>query len=279
MDKIFIRAWILFVTFLCLIAIVAIRVTTPRNQNAEGEEVAQTVKASGDPKENPMVLVPAGEFIMGSEEGGFDEKPSRPVYVDAFEINRYEVTQYEYAEFVRATGHRSPLSRYVKNISSFNDQNQPVVYVTWEDADAFCRWRGMRLPTEAEWEKAAKGSEAGAWPWGSESKPTFANFLGADDQTPYTAIVGSYERDKSPYQIYDMAGNVREWVQDWYDEHYYRRAPNRNPKGPEQGEMKALRGGSWNDSAVSGRTSARMKMFPDYRDTTVGFRCARSVDR
>lgn len=277
MDKIFIRAWILFVTFLCLIAIIAIRVTTPKDP--EGGVVAQKVKASGNPKENPMIPIPAGEFIMGSEEGGFDEKPPRRVYVDAFEINQYEVTQHEYAEFVRATGHRSPLSRYLKNIESFNDQNQPVVYITWEDADAFCRWRGMRLPTEAEWEKAAKGGEAAAWPWGSDPKPTFANFLGADDQVHYTAVVGSFEQDKSPYRIYDMAGNVREWVQDWYDEHYYRHAPDRNPKGPEQGEMKALRGGSWNDSAVSGRTSARMKMFPDYRDTTVGFRCARSADQ
>lgn len=277
MDKIFIRAWILFVTFLCLIAIIAIRVTGPNEP--EGEVVAQAVKVSGEPKENPMIPVPAGEFVMGSEEGGFDEKPPRRVYVDAFEMNQYEVTQFEYAEFVRATGHRSPLSRYLKNIEHFNDQNQPVVYVTWEDADAFCRWRGGRLPTEAEWEKAAKGSDEGAWPWGSESKPIFANFLGADDQSHYTAIVGSFQQDKSRYQIYDMAGNVREWIQDWYDEHYYRHAPNRNPKGPEQGDMKTLRGGSWNDSAVSGRTSARMKMFPDYRDTTVGFRCAKSNDR
>ncbi len=277
MDKIFIRVWILFVTFLCLIAIIAIRVTTPKDP--EGGAVAPEIKASGVPKENPMIPVPAGEFVMGSEEGGFDEKPPRPVYVDAFEINQYEVTQSEYAEFVRATGHRSPLSRYLKNIESFNDQNQPVVYVTWEDAGAFCRWRGGRLPTEAEWEKAAKGADASAWPWGSEPKPTFANFLGADDQSHYTSVVGSFEQDKSPYKVYDMAGNVREWVQDWYDEHYYRQAPNRNPKGPDQGDMKALRGGSWNDSAVSGRTSSRMKMFPDYRDTTVGFRCARSADR
>lgn len=277
MDKIFIRAWIIFVSFLCLIAIVAIRVTNPKDP--EEGVVAQKVKVSGDPKENPMILIPAGEFVMGSEEGGFDEKPARRVYVDAFEVNQYEITQFAYAEFVRATGHRSPLSRYLKNIESFNDQNQPVVYVTWEDAGAFCRWRGGRLPTEAEWEKAAKGADASAWPWGSEPKPTFANFLGADDQSHYTSVVGSFEQDKSPYKVYDMAGNVREWVQDWYDEHYYRHAPNRNPNGPDQGDMKALRGGSWNDSAVSGRTSSRMKMFPDYRDTTVGFRCARSADR
>ncbi len=276
MDKIFIRVWILFITFLCLIAITAIWVTTPKNEE-EGEVIAQKVKTSGTPKENPMVLIPAGEFIMGSEEGGFDEKPPHRVYIDAFEINQFEVTQFYYAEFVRATKHRSPFSRYLKNIELFNDQNQPVIYVTWEDADAYCRWRGERIPTEAEWEKAAKGVNPIAWPWGNESKPIFANFLGTEDQVHYTSIVGSFEHDKSAYGIYDMAGNVREWVQDWYEEQYYKHAPSRNPKGPEQGEMKTLRGGSWNDSALSGRTSARLKMFPDYRDTTVGFRCARSV--
>lgn len=277
MDKIFIRVWILFIAFLCLIGITAIWSTTPKNE--AGEVVVQKIKTAGVPKENPMILIPAGEFVMGSEDGGFDEKPQHRVYLDAFQINKFEVTHLYYDEFVRATGHRSPFSRYLKNIESFSDQNQPVVYVTWEDADAYCRWRGERLPTEAEWEKASRGVNGNAWPWGDERQPIFANFMGAEDQAHYTAIVGSFEHDKSPYGIYDMAGNVREWVQDWYEEQYYRHAPDRNPKGPQEGEMKTLRGGSWNDSHLSGRTSARMKMFPDYRDTTVGFRCAKSVDR
>src|SRR5579884_217518 len=276
MDKIFIRAWILFVAFLCSIAVFAIRTTTPKEEG--GDVVTQKIKSSGEPKENPLILIPQGEFTMGSEEGGFDEKPERRVYVDSFKINQFEVTQYNYNEFVRATGHRPPSSRALKNYGNFNDQNQPVVFVSWEDADAYCRWRSERLPTEAEWEKAAKGEQTIAWPWGNESKPVFANFIGPDDGYPYTSLVGSFEHDKSPYGIYDMAGNVREWVADWYEEQYYRHAPNRNPKGPEQGEMKTLRGASWNDSPLSGRTSARMKMFPDYRDTTLGFRCAKSVD-
>ncbi|MBI3804427.1 MAG: SUMF1/EgtB/PvdO family nonheme iron enzyme [Nitrospirae bacterium] len=224
-----------------------------------------------------MVPVPAGEFTMGSEEGGFDEKPIHRVYVDAFKINQYEVTQAYYAEFVKATNHRSPLSRYVKNINYFNDQNQPVIYVTWEDADEYCRWRGERLPTEAEWEKAARGVDGSPWPWGKDSKPVFANFLGDGDPVHYTSVVGSFENDKSSYGLYDVAGNVREWVGDWYEEQYYRHSPARNPKGPDQGEMKSMRGGSWNDSPISGTTTARMKMFPDYRDTTVGFRCAQSI--
>lgn len=275
MDKIFIRAWIAFVGFLCLVAIIAIRVTTPKDE--EGGAPVQTVKSSGPPKENPMVPVPAGEFTMGSEEGGFDEKPIHRVYVDAFKINQYEVTQAYYAEFVKATNHRSPLSRYVKNINYFNDQNQPVIYVTWEDADEYCRWRGERLPTEAEWEKAARGVDGSPWPWGKDSKPVFANFLGDGDPVHYTSVVGSFENDKSSYGLYDVAGNVREWVGDWYEEQYYRHSPARNPKGPDQGEMKSMRGGSWNDSPISGTTTARMKMFPDYRDTTVGFRCAQSI--
>ena len=225
-----------------------------------------------------MIAIPAGEFIMGSLEGGFDEKPVRNVYLDAYEINQYEVSQFHYSEFVKATNHRSPLSRYVTDIDSFNDQNQPVVYVSWDDVEAFCRWRGERLPTEAEWEKAARGLQGSTWPWKGDHQSGFANFRGSEDGAAYTALIGFFEKDKSPYGLYDMAGNVREWVQDWYEEQYYKEAPSRNPKGPERGDVKVLRGGSWNDSFLTGRTSARLKMVPDYRDTTIGFRCAKSVE-
>lgn len=275
MDKLFIKAWLTFVACLSLAAIAGIIVTAPK----EDDTVELHRGGESDaPKENPMILIPAGEFVMGSNDGGFDEKPPRSVFLDAYEINQYEVTQSQYAEFVKATRHRSALSRYVKNIESFNHQNQPVVYVSWDDAEAYCRWRGFRLPTEAEWEKAARGTDGSVWPWPGEFRPTFANFLGKDDQVVFTTLVGSFEKDKSPYGLYDVAGNAREWVQDWYEEQYYRKAPVRNPKGPEQGDVKTLRGGSWNDSSFSGRTTARMKMFPDYRDITIGFRCARSVD-
>jgi formylglycine-generating enzyme required for sulfatase activity len=277
MDSIFKKAWIVFVCVLALVPIIAIRLTAPPKSASEGGS-AHSIKVSGPSKENPMILIPAGEFIMGSLEGGFDEKPSRPVYLDAYQINQYEITQSQYSEFVKAARHRSPLSRYVTDIDNYNDQNQPVVYVSWNDAEAFCQWRGARLPTEAEWEKAARGLQGSVWPWGGEHQPDFANFRGSDDRAPYTALVGFFEKDKSPYGLYDMAGNVREWVQDWYEEQYYKGAPSQNPKGPEQGDVKALRGASWNDASLSGRTSARMKMVPDYRDTTVGFRCAKSAE-
>ncbi|HLG21177.1 MAG TPA: SUMF1/EgtB/PvdO family nonheme iron enzyme [Candidatus Manganitrophaceae bacterium] len=277
MDSLFKKAWLVFVLFLSLVPIVAIRLTSSNEK--ESEIVLRKVKSSEPPIGNRMILIPVGDFTMGSMEGAFDEKPVRRVFLDAYEINQYEVTQFQYAEFVKATRHRSPLSRYVKDIEAYNGPNQPVVYVSWEDADAFCRWRGERLPTEAEWEKAARGSQRPVGPGTDSFKPTFANFLGDEDRFSRTARVGSFEKDKSPFNLYDVAGNVREWVQDWYEEGYYQQAPSANPKGPEQGEMKTLRGGSWNDAALSGRASARMKMFPDYRDTTIGFRCAKSAER
>lgn len=279
MDKLFIKGWLFFVGALCLVAIAGIKFTGQIDKDKEEETITlHKISASEMPKSNPMVVIPKGEFIMGAVEGGFDEKPQRSVFLDAYQINQYEVTQFQYAEFVKATRHRSPLSRYVKNIGSLNHPNQPAVYVSWDDADAYCRWQGGRLPTEAEWEKAARGTHGSIWPWSDEPKPIFANFMGEEDRSLYTTIVGSFEKDKSPFGLYDMSGNAREWVQDWYEEQYYQHAPLRNPKGPDHGDMKTMRGASWNDSPLTGRTTARMKMFPDYRDTTVGFRCAKPLD-
>jgi formylglycine-generating enzyme required for sulfatase activity len=276
MDKLFIKAWLVFVAFLALAAIAGINLTAHKEE--EGSVSLQRVGSTDMPKSNPMITIPKGEFIMGSLDGAIDEKPRRTVYLDAYQINQYEVTQFHYAEFVKATRHRSALSRYVKNIESFNHPNQPVVYVSWEDADRYCRWRGEHLPTEAEWEKAARGLQGATWPWPGELNAVFANFRGDEDKSNYTSIVGSYEKDKSPFGLYDMSGNAREWVQDWYEEQYYQRAPSQNPKGPDSGDMKAMRGSSWNDSSLMGRTTSRMKMFPDYRDITVGFRCAKPLD-
>ncbi len=273
MDGLFIKAWFLFVAFLVAIAMLGIRLTAPKEETS----IPISQLNPGDaPKNNPMITVPAGEFMMGSEEGGANEKPPHPVYLDTYRINQFEVMQAHYAEFVKAARHRSPLSRYVKNITHFNHPNQPAVYVSWEDAEAYCQWRGERLPTEAEWEKAARGIHGISWPWTGEYQVGFANFLGAADHAPYSAIVGTFHLDKSPFGLYDVSGNVREWVQDWYEEDYYPHSPRETPKGPATGTEKALRGSSWNDSRLSGRLSSRIKMVPDYRDITIGFRCAQS---
>jgi len=276
MNRIWIWASVGFVLLLVAVAVMAIRVTAP--------PVRVVVFPKSEPKPNPLRIIPAGVFVMGSDDGGIDEQPERRVFLSAYLIQQFEVTQGQYAEFVTVTGQRSPSirkgmtgERRADNIESFNHPNQPVVRVSWNDANAFCQWRGMRLPTEAEWERAARGTDGREWPWGFErpGPVPLANVSGDEDGGVYTAIVGTYPADLSPDGLYDMTGNAREWVADWYEELYYREAPLQNPAGPDRGEMRTLRGGSWNDGALWGRTTARSKMFPDYRDTTIGFRCAK----
>lgn len=275
MDKIFLKAVFWMVVFFSGVGVFFIFAT--RHQDKTEVVVSHPITEPRIPHENPMILIPAGEFIMGSMDGGMDEQPSRKVYLDAYAINQYEVTQTHYNEFITATGHRKPLSRYVTNVDNFDHPNQPAIYIAWEDADTYCKWRGQRLPTEAEWEKAARGSEGGTWPWMLKFRPGVANFIGIEDDGVVTMPVGHYETDKSPYGLYDMAGNAREWVSDWYEQDYYNGGPSKNPQGPEFGETKVMRGGSWNDSHFSGRTTARLKMIPKYRDTAVGFRCVEAI--
>jgi len=279
MDKLFVKVYGLFILFFVGIGLLMIYQSPPSHQTDQvGENLAHLLgEASETPIENPMIAIPAGEFIMGAEDGGMDEQPQRTVYLDAFAIQKYEVMQHEYNEFVVAAGHRKPLNRYVKNIEYFNHPNQPAIYVSWLDAYEYCAWRGFRLPSEAEWEKAARGTDGRSWPWAEPFEATFANFKGTSDQGAFTVAAGSYEKDRSPYGIYDMAGNVREWVQDWYDDRYYGKAPLKNPPGPEAGEEKVMRGSSWRDSLYAGRTSGRLKMIPGYRYEAVGFRCAQDA--
>jgi formylglycine-generating enzyme required for sulfatase activity len=223
-----------------------------------------------------MVAIPAGPFTRGTTAGGFDEQPVRSVHLDAYSIDKYEVTNHQYATFVAATGHRKagPPSRYAKNMARMRGVNQPVVYVSWADADAYCRWKGKRLPTEAEWEKAMRGTDARLWPWGNDADPLASNWAVARDGYDVTAPVGSFKRDVSPFGVADGAGNVLEWAADWYGEDVYRDAGGANPKGPEFGTFKVLRGGGYTTSGTDVRVTSRSKMVPDFRDETIGFRCA-----
>lgn len=227
------------------------------------------------PLQEEMVTVPAGEFVRGYDGGGFDEKPQSLVMLDAYWIDRYEVTYGDYMAFVEATGHRKPISRYVKHFDKLSAPTQPAVYVSWEDADEYCRYRGARLPTEAEWEKAARGPDGLLWPWGNQDKPGAAN-TGNPDPYEFPTPAASFSKDKSPYGVYDLAGNVMEWVSDWYREDAYVTS-SANPQGPAGGSYKVIRGASWGTVGTETRLTVRLKMVPDFRDTTIGFRCAKSV--
>ncbi|TKB57173.1 MAG: formylglycine-generating enzyme family protein [Nitrospira sp.] len=224
-----------------------------------------------------MVLIPAGEFWMGSPVGEADERPRHRVYLDAYSMDKFEVTVSQYAEFMRSTGRRAPEDWDQVNIGKHSDL--PVVGVDWQDADAYCRWAEKRLPTEAEWEKAARGTDGRMYPWGNE-RPTsrLANFGKEFTKNVYDkalAPVGSYEAGKSPYGLHHMAGNVWEWTADWHDEHFYTKSSQRNPTGPLSGESRVLRGGSWDNSSGAMRSAYRYRSSPTHRFDYMGFRCAR----
>ena len=229
--------------------------------------------------EAPMVDIPEGIFSMGFDgtQALEDERPLHRVWLDAFAMDLYEVTTEHYALFLAATNRPAPWQWNTVDLAQHGDR--PVIGVDWADADAYCRWKGKGLPTEAQWEKAARGTDGRLYPWGTQT-PTnaLANFaLGA--RFSYSQVlmpVRSYEQGKSPYDLYQMAGNVWEWVQDWYAANYYETSPERNPQGPEQGQFKVLRGGSWSDLPKYLLTYGRFKLPPETRNSYTGFRCAKS---
>jgi formylglycine-generating enzyme required for sulfatase activity len=273
--------------------------------------------AIGSGMPDDMALVPAGEFLMGSPadiDSLSDEQPQRRVYLSSYLIDRYEVTNEAYVTFVKTTGYRTPENAnpsstlWSDNTPMAGIEHHPVVNVSWNDAAAYCHWAGKRLPTEAEWEKAARGIDARRYPWGNDwdiAKANSASYWagrtieftsGADWEAFWvrgegaklakekgikgevlTMPVGSFPQSLSPYGLYDMAGNVAEWVQDWYDPNYYRSAPLSNPAGPERGAIKSMRGGSWLKPAVSLRTTDRDWGTMDSRPSGTGFRCAQDA--
>jgi formylglycine-generating enzyme required for sulfatase activity len=249
---------------------------SPVTEDAPSEVESAT---NEEPIPEEMITIPAGPFVRGTTSGGFDEQPQRTIYVDTFSIDRYEVTNHQYQQFVAATAHRKagPPSRYAKSIGRMRGTNQPVVYVSWDDANDYCRWKGKRLPTEAEWEKAMRGTDARLWPWGNQEKPNGANWARVQDGHEVSARVGSFPTDKSPYGVMDGAGNVMEWVADWYQETYYKEAPDKDPPSPEFGNFRVMRGGGYTTTGGDVRITSRSKMVPDFRDETIGFRCAISA--
>jgi formylglycine-generating enzyme required for sulfatase activity len=222
----------------------------------------------------PAMLVPAGNFAMGDDE----EAPLREIYTDPFYIDKYEVTTKRYAKFLQATGSVRPPD-YWEDARIDSSSELPVVGVDWHDAEAYCRWAGKRLPTEAEWEKAARGTDGRLYPWGNdEPTPARANFAKSAPR-PYKgglAAVGSHAPGKSPYDVQDIAGNASEWVADWYAE-AFTRGDVRNPKGPESGTGKVIRGGGWQDPAQRLKSTKRFYASPSNRADDIGFRCAQDL--
>jgi len=260
-----------------------------------------------------MVCVPAVEFEMGSDDDEVDyalqlcneyfgdcerewfedEQPVHTVALDGFWIDQTEVTNGQYRRCAEAgacdslaeSGSSTHDSYYGNSV--YDDY--PVIYVSWHQAAAYCAWAGARLPTEAEWEHAARGPQGRVFPWGDEFDGTRLNYCDAnceedwadetvDDGSADTAPVGSFPAGASWCDAQDLAGNVWEWVADWCDDDYYNRSPSQNPTGPPSGECKVLRGGSWNSVAHHTRSANRLGPDPDQRFNTGGFRCARGSE-
>ena len=223
-----------------------------------------------------MVEIPEGPFKMGSNNGDYDEAPEHQVYLATFYIDKYEVTQAEYDRFVRATKRGKPfVPVFDDDISKILKPELAAMGMSWADAAAYCQWGSKRLPMEAEWEKAAKGEGNRKYPWGDTLAPLDANLDGEEDGYIYLAPPGKFEAGRSPYGLYDMAGNVAEWVHDTYDDKYYSKSPYRDPKGPEDGQNKVIRGGSWRESPNGARVSKRFQAKLWRTDATIGFRCAK----
>jgi formylglycine-generating enzyme required for sulfatase activity len=220
----------------------------------------------------PAVLIPAGAFVAGDNENS----PRRELFVDPFYLDRYEVTVGRYASFLKATGNVRPPEEW-ETVDLKNGADLPVVGVDWQDADGYCQWVGRRLPTDAEWERAARGADERKFPWGNEPPTSeLARFAQKSQSAVYqdgVARVGSHPKGASPFGIQDMSGNAWEWVADWFSESFPA-ADRRNPKGPSSGASKVLRGGGWYDQADRLVSSKRMHANPEQRDNSIGFRCA-----
>jgi formylglycine-generating enzyme required for sulfatase activity len=263
---------------LATVTVTQVEQQTPGTPNNTPVETPLTVDTRVSPADGMlMVEIPAGEFTMGKDEIiGPDDSPRHQVYLDTYWIDQTDVTNAMFAKCVQAGKCTFNIQHAPTEIHYGNPEyaDHPVVYVTWYQAVDYCQWAGRRLPTEAEWEKAARGTDGRPFPWGKKpADPTLANYNETlNDTTP----VGSYPLGASPYGLFDMAGNVRQWVADWFDALFYRNSPLQNPLGPGLGEKRVLRGGSFKDPANGVRVTVRFAHVPGSAGMNRGFRCVSS---
>jgi formylglycine-generating enzyme required for sulfatase activity len=236
-----------------------------------------------------MVLVPAGPFVMGRDDMSGVERPAHIVTLDDYYIDQYEVTNESYAAFLNDRGNQfEGLAHWVEwydpdlHVKEVDGvwlvdpgyEMYPMNEMTWYGARAYCEWRSAHLPTEAQWEKAARGTDERTYPWGEDITCDMANYAACVyDSVP----VDSYPGGVSPYGAYNMAGNMMEWIADWYHKDYYANSPAENPTGPENGDFRIIRGSSWINNPGKLRTTYRFPKLPVLTYKSVGFRCARSL--
>jgi iron(II)-dependent oxidoreductase len=247
-------------------------------------------------RSSPMIAIPAGHFLIGSKRIDDDpyglwtqfddtELPQQRVWLDGYELDRDEVSLGEYLAFLKQRKQHpsealQKLIWHVITVHSVTDHTLtrwPALYVTWFEARDFCASKGKRLPTEAEWEKAARGPDGKLFPWGEQAPTNALAMFGQHHvhEIPILAPVDSHDNGNSSYGVHHMAGNVAEWVQDWFGFDYYAYMPEKNPKGPASGRYRGVRGGSWKSKIIMLRTATRSGSAPDQRSATIGYRCAR----
>jgi formylglycine-generating enzyme required for sulfatase activity len=224
-----------------------------------------------------MVLIPAGEFWMGAEDGLQDARPFHRVYLSSYWFDQYEVTNAQYRQCMEGGGCTSPKDR-----QTFEDHQRaehPVTNITWNQARSYCQWQGKRLPTEAEWEKAARGTDGRRYPWGNDGEAVKHHMR--NRELPASAsggdLAGRQAATASPYGVFGLIGSVSEWVKDWYAEDFYQTSPARDPQGPSRGSFRVLRGGEWNEKSPNFQASYRGWDEVTYWGPTLGLRCAEDV--
>jgi iron(II)-dependent oxidoreductase len=226
--------------------------------------------------EQEMILIPSGEFIMGIDEG-YDNSPAHNVKIDSFYLDKYEITNAHYQKFCEETNRQFPEFWGMEEFRSGPDfPNHPVTGVSWRDAAAFAKWAGKRLPTEAEWEYAARGGLVGVkYPFGDEIDSTKANYF-IMDAVRGCMPVGSFA--PNGFGLYDMCGNVVEWVADFYTKDYYSESEEDNPAGPAKGKFKVIRGGGWHSGPMCSSVYFRNAIPGGWKDINVGFRCVKDIE-